>query len=179
MNPIKKYILIALNALQGSLTAYYFIFTLLFSYIELVDTNWVTGGTFLIASSLFWWSGSGLRGALLGGQFKSGLLLTTIFCGIAYWLIGTLPSKSATAVFSIQPLNWGIIGFILAGLATSKRHIEVVKPATSAAPMPLKTITSEDDLERAKEQLFYEWAAEHLGEEEGKMLYGACLHVRR
>lgn len=124
MNTAKALALIAFISLQRILTAFFFTFTLLFTYFELtLGRGWVSAGCFVIASGLFWCAGTGLHGAWLGGQRLSGLFFAVIFCGIAYALMGTLQGSSPTAVLSMMPLSWGISGFVVAWFATSKRHI--------------------------------------------------------
>lgn len=128
MDLFKIYAEIAYTTAQRLFTVIFVLFTLTFAYSDLTGRGgWVVAGTFLIANGLFWWAGSGSHGAFLGGQRIGGIFFATLFCGVAYWLIGTLPSNHSTLF--MDSLSWGVCGFILGWLSTSKRHIEAVTPA--------------------------------------------------
>lgn len=127
MDLIKLYAEIAFTTAQRAFTLLFVLFTLTFSYGELTGSGgWVVAGTFLIENGLFWWAGSGLHSAFLGGQRIGGIFFATLFCGVAYWLIGTLPNNNS--VIFMSTLSWGVCGFILGWLSTSKHHIEAVTP---------------------------------------------------
>lgn len=178
MDLIKQFANIAFVTAQRILTSLFVIFTLIFSYGELMGGGgWVVAGTFLIASGLFWWAGSGLHGAFLGGQRMSGIFFATLFCGVAYWLVGTLPSNFFHIFMG--PLSWGICGFVFGWLSTSKSHTEPAISPKIADPLPLKKTTQGDTPDKIKEQLFFEWATENFGDEEAGLLYGAHLNIQR
>ena len=50
---------------------------------------------------------------------------------------------------------------------------------TAAAPIQVKPDSGDDALTKFKEQLFFEWATETHGDDEGKKLYQAYLEVQR
>lgn len=51
--------------------------------------------------------------------------------------------------------------------------------ATPYDPAEVRPVQSDDALAKVREQLFFEWATETHGDDEGQRLYGAFLEVQR
>ena len=135
MKLLKLYLLIALSALQRTLTAFFIIFTLVFSYFEINErAGFMSGFALLVASSLFFWAGSGLRASVMGGQRIAGSVWAILFCALAYWLVNRVPINAATNVLSMKPLTWGIAGFVIGCLASSRRHLASI---SGDSPQPI------------------------------------------